>query len=167
MSKLLTIGIDEIQTQDLHLRSKSRPITTIDENIHILAGALIEVLANTPHGTGLSAIQIGVPLRIFIINMSRTPGKETIMVNPIVEKISGRWETRQEGCLSLPNYKGPVSRKSRILVRAGDLHGAEFHYFAKGYEAAVIQHEVDHLDGIFYWDRMPIGAKPLPLPLKD
>ncbi|HDZ02285.1 MAG TPA: hypothetical protein ENH52_12675 [Nitrospirae bacterium] len=66
--------------------------------------------------------------------------------------------TRNEGCLCLPDYSGPVKRRNKIKFQAYDLHGNKFLYSAMGYEAAVIQHEFDHLNGILFWDHIVSGA---------
>jgi peptide deformylase len=86
-----------------------------------------------------------------------------IMIDPEVVSISGRLITRSEGCMSLPDYKGDLTRRNEITIRGYHPQGHEFQISARGYEANVIQHEIDHLNGILYWDRMPDGLRPQPL----
>jgi len=124
---------------------------------------LLKTLYSIEYATGLSAIQIGIPVQVAVINLSRIPGNEIILIDPVIVSVSGRLTTRAEGCLSLPHYKGPVTRRNKITIRAFNIEGNEYTLFSAGYEAAVLQHEMDHLSGLFYWDRMAHGLRPEPI----
>jgi peptide deformylase len=145
------------------LRRVSRPARGADINIRDVIDRLLKTLYSVEHGRGISAVQIGIPVRVIIVNISRIPGQEMIMVDPEVVSISGRLVTRSEGCMSLPDYKGDLARRNKITIKGYDPAGAEFQVSARGYEANVIQHEIDHLNGILYWDRMTDGLRPEPI----
>lgn len=151
---ILTTHISDLQCPESKLRVQSVPSADFDGSISYVVSELIEALSAVDYGTGLSAIQIGMPVRVAIITLDRPPGDEMVLVDPVVISISGRRVTRSEGCLSLPRYKGSVIRRNKITFSAHDLNGKPYTYSAKGYEAAIIQHELDHMDGLFFWDRM-------------
>lgn len=151
---ILTTRISDLRCPQSRLRTRSSPAADFDGSISYVVSQLIETLSAVNYGTGLSAIQIGIPVRVAIINLDRPTGSELVLIDPEVISISGRRVTRSEGCLSLPGYKGSVVRRNKIIFSALDLNGQPYTYSAKGYEAAIIQHELDHMDGLFFWDRM-------------
>jgi|GEM_PF-6334886 len=151
---LIETNLESLADLSNPLRAISSPLMEINQSIHDLVHHMMAIMATIPYATGLSAIQIGLPLRLAVINMERVPGQDIVIINPRVLKIWGRPTTRTEGCLSLPHYKGPVRRRNRISVAATDLQGVSFELEAKGYFAAVLQHELDHMDGVLYLDRM-------------
>ena len=140
-----TIPFVDIKAQYQALKSE------IDANIHKLVEDMIETMHDA-HGVGLAANQVGVPLRIAIIQL---PDDEepTVLINPEVVRREGEREV-QEGCLSIPDVRGRVPRHGRISVSATSREGTPYEFEAEGFDARVIQHEVDHLDGILYVDRM-------------
>ena len=142
------------------LRQTSAPITTIDGSVRELVAELRRVLAAIPHGEGLAAVQIGVPLQLAIVNAARTPESEIILINPRVMSLSGRLVVRREGCLSLPDHAAPVRRRNKVAVETLTLDGEVTTVKRKGFEATVIQHELDHMAGLFYWDRLEHGTVP-------
>lgn len=153
---IITVNVDDRSCARSVLRSKSAPVRDFAAtDIESVISKLRETLASVEYGTGLAAIQIGIPYRIAIVNLTRTRAGERIFINPVLRSVSGRLVARQEGCLSLPNYKGPVVRRNKIRIAYANASGACSEYNCAGYEAAVIQHEMDHMDGILYWDRMP------------
>jgi peptide deformylase len=141
---------------------QSRQVEHLDGDLACLVRDLVDTLASVSYGRGLAAIQIGVPLRVFVTNMSGLGQDLRVFINPKIETLSGRATTRREGCLSLPDHKAGVTRRNKVVIRATDHRGHDFVHVARGYEAAVIQHELDHLDGIFYWDRNGTREGPLP-----
>lgn len=159
-ANLLTVSSINIGFTDSILRQTSQIVNFSNVDVLSIINAMRQVMYHINYAAGISAIQIGIPLRISIVNISRSPSKEIVLINPIVISISGRFVKRSEGCLSLPNFKGFVARKNNIEIEACTQHGDKFRHKATGYESAVIQHELDHLDGIFYWDRMKDTAKP-------
>lgn len=165
-SKIITVSPSDLKCPNSPLRQVSRPVRGTDINIRAVVEELLRALYSVEHGRGISAVQIGIPVQIIVVNISRIPGNEIIMIDPTVISISGRFVTRSEGCMSLPDYKGNLARRNKIAIKGYDPDGSEFQVSTKGYEANVIQHEVDHLNGILYWDRMPDGLHPEPIKVK-
>jgi peptide deformylase len=115
----------------------------------------------TAHGAGLAAPQIAVPLRVVVFGYSdpslRNPRypdadavPQTILLNPVLEPLSPEKEEGWEGCLSVPGLRGVVERYTRLRYRGYDLDGRPIERVAEGFHARVVQHEVDHLDGVLY-----------------
>lgn len=111
------------------------------------------------NGVAIAAPQIGVPLRIFIVHNTSTDKKDAgvipdlVAINPRIIKISKRKHVRGEGCLSVPEHYGVVSRATNATIRAYDEQGKEYERGAGGLLAQIFQHEVDHLDGLLFVDR--------------
>jgi peptide deformylase len=105
-------------------------------------------------GIGLAATQLGVLHRVLVYR-AYSDDPLTALVNPVIEWSSEDLETLEEGCLSLPGVHVEVERPAQVRVRASDVEGKEIVVEAEGLEARVIQHEVDHLDGIMILDRIP------------
>ena len=165
---IILVSPADLKCDDSPLRLHSGPVAEINDEVRVIAARMADVLlTKSPHGTGISAIQIGIPLRIVLLNHTRRSGAEIVLINPIPIQIFGRPFQRKEGCLSLPNYHGEVTRRNKIRVRATDLCGQELIYSTSGYEATVVQHELDHLDGILYWDRMTNDERPQARPMRD
>jgi peptide deformylase len=138
------------------LRQKSEPITEWDEKLDTLIRDMSETLYHVP-GLGLAAVQVGGPLRLFVYDMNIQEKKGnpalTVLVNPVISHTEG--ETREEeGCLSLPEYREILTRASRVAVKALDRKGQEIEVIGEGLLARLIQHEMDHLDGILMIDRL-------------
>jgi peptide deformylase len=122
---------------------------------------LVETMRDA-NGAGLAAIQVYEPIRIVAIEVSgdnpRYPYKPkiplTILVNPVLEPLDEETFDNYEGCLSVPNLRGIVKRHAHVRVRAWDRHGAEIDRVARGISAGTYQHEVDHLDGTIFVDRV-------------
>ncbi len=142
------------------LRAKARPVSDpTDPAIRRLARDMIETMLDAP-GVGLAAPQVHEPLRLIVVRVPAdradgAPVPETVLVNPELEPIGGGVELGWEGCLSVPGLRGIVPRHARVLYRALDLEGNRIKGEAAGFHARVLQHEVDHLDGVLYLDRMP------------
>lgn len=158
-----------LKSTDPNLRLKSLTVKKIDKKITELITDLKDTLRaqKDPEGVGLAAPQIGRKLRIFIFDYEKT---NRVIINPKVlsiskTKISSSKKTRKkeilEGCLSLPNYYGPLDRSNRIkieyLTETGEKKTEEF----KGFYAQIIQHEMDHLEGVLFVDRILQQNKPL------
>ncbi len=121
---------------------------------------LIETMRDE-NGAGIAAPQVGVLKRIFImecLNNPRYPDNEefplTIVVNPTIEVIEEDYLESWEGCLSIPGLRGMLPRHNRVTLSGYDKEGVEFSKVIEGFEAVVAQHELDHLDGILFIDRM-------------
>ena len=115
---------------------------------------MIETMYAAP-GIGLAAPQVGVPLRLFVLDLSvgRNPADLHAFVNPEVVERSGL-QVEEEGCLSLPGFTATVLRPARIVVRGADRHGVVRSVEGTGLMARALQHELDHLDGLLYIDRL-------------
>lgn len=107
------------------------------------------------NGVGLAANQVDLPLRLFVVNLAAKPdeGEELVFINPVVSRPKGSDE-REEGCLSMPEVYGPVIRPDTVELHAFTLSGDELNLKLDGMLVRVVQHEVDHLDGILFTDRM-------------
>jgi peptide deformylase len=132
------------------LRTKAKRVSHIDRSIQKLIDDMIETMRAAP-GVGLAAPQVGVPLRLAVIEVD---DKITVIINPEIVKTSGEYQL-DEGCLSVPGFWGQVVRHERVSVKALDRHGKEQRIRdAEGLFAQALQHEIDHLDGHLYVDRM-------------
>lgn len=136
---------------DTVLRQKAKRVTRIDDSIQKLIDDMIDTLHADPNRGGLAAPQIGVLLRVAIIEL---PGQELItMINPeIIERQGER--VVQEACLSVPGYYGEIKRSEAVKVKAQDRHGRKFRLKATGLLAQALEQEIEHLDGILYIDHV-------------
>lgn len=114
-------------------------------------------------GVGLAANQVGLNERIAVINVdpAAREGEQVILINPEIIEKSEALEEGDEGCLSIPDIVGPVKRHSKIKVKNFDLDGSEYTFEADGLLAVAIQHEIDHLDGKFFSDKMDVVNRTL------
>ncbi|CAO3422226.1 peptide deformylase [Azospirillum doebereinerae] len=141
------------------LRAVAQPIANpTDPDIARLAADMIDTMIDAP-GVGLAAPQIDVSRRIVVFRVPADRGEgesvaTTVLINPIIEPLDGGMELGWEGCLSIPGLRGLVPRHSRIRYRGVGLDGQPIEREAGGFHARVVQHEVDHLDGVLYIDRM-------------
>lgn len=145
------------------LREKARRVRKIDDSIHKLIEDMWETMYDAP-GVGLAAPQVGIPLRIVVIHV---PDYEPIaLVNPEIVKRSGE-RTLDEGCLSVPGYRGEITRSVKVLAKGIDPEtGKEVRVRAQDHiMAQALEHEIDHVNGILYIDYLP-GPEAL-VPLAD
>ena len=140
------------------LRQKSEPVTSFDDSLRKLAADMHQTMAEE-HGVGLAAPQVGILQRMVVIHIPEDYGEEgdpeqiLTLVNPEILKAGGR-ELDFEGCLSFPDLIGEVPRYGWVNVRTQDEYGKSRRFKARGILARVIQHEIDHLDGVLFFDRM-------------
>ena len=134
------------------LRRQAKKVRRPDESIRRLVDDMIESMV-AAQGVGLAAPQIGVGLRVVVIGM---PDEEPFaLLNPVVVKRSGERRMEGEGCLSVPGYRGELTRSQRVVVKAMDLDGSEVRIRAEeNLLAQALEHEVDHINGILYVDRL-------------
>jgi peptide deformylase len=133
------------------LRQKAKRVSQIDRALQKLIDDMIETMKAAP-GVGLAAPQVGVPLRLAVIEVDETI---TVIMNPEIVKMSGEVEL-DEGCLSVPGFWGRLPRAERVSVKALDRNGKDLRIRdAEGLFAQALQHEINHLDGQLYIDRMP------------
>jgi peptide deformylase len=132
------------------LRNKAQPVREVDDKVRQLAADMLETMYAAP-GIGLAAIQVDVPLRVVVIDVSDTNDAPLCLINPEILELSGV-EQMEEGCLSVPGFYESVSRAERVRVRALGRDGKPFEIDADGLLAVCIQHEIDHLDGKLFVD---------------
>ena len=131
------------------LRKKSRVVENYDEKLHQLLDDMVETLHHVG-GLGLAAPQVGVLKRVCIVEYDDMLYE---LVNPVLVKSSGKC-VDNEGCLSVVGFRGLVERPEKIVVEYFDRHGVKHTQRAEGYFARVFLHEMDHLDGILFADKM-------------
>jgi peptide deformylase len=137
------------------LRWKSRPVKEIDASLRKIVAEMFELMY-AHKGIGLAANQVGLPYRLFVLNLTGEADKkdqEVVFVNPEILKRKGTTEG-EEGCLSFPGLYAPVKRAAEVVVEAFDLSGQVFEYQLDELAARAVQHEVDHLDGVLFIDRL-------------
>ena len=134
------------------LRKQCQIIKNIDGELVTLSEDMIETTLAAP-GVGLAANQIGIPWRLFVVNMGVETDKDNLitLINPEITAMEGN-EMGEEGCLSIPDVIAEVNRATQIEVKAIDLNGNDIRFEAKGYLARALQHEMDHLNGVLFWD---------------
>jgi peptide deformylase len=142
---------------DPKLRQRSEEIGEIGDDLRQLVADMTETMADAS-GAGLAAIQVGVPVRLFIVDGHVTGGAEDsppkVFINPEILAISDESQTGDEGCLSFPDVFVPVKRGMRAKVRARDLDGNVFEAEGEGLYARALQHETDHLNGRLLIDQV-------------
>ena len=136
---------------DPTVRQKAKKVGKVDGQIRSLFTDLVETMRAAP-GVGLAAPQVGVPLRVAVVEVEKTL---YTLVNPEILEYSEETQTGPEGCLSIPGYWAEVTRPLQVRVRALDRSGKRFTTTAEGFLARAFQHEIDHLDGVLYIDRLP------------
>ena len=136
------------------LRKQCQIIKNIDGELVTLSQDMIETTLAAP-GVGLAANQIGIPWRLFVVNMGVETDKDNLitLINPEITAMEGS-EMGEEGCLSIPDVIAEVNRATQIEVKAIDLNGNDIRFEAKGYLARALQHEIDHLNGVLFWDSL-------------
>ncbi len=141
------------------LRFESLPIKRVDRQLRMFADEMLELMY-AHQGVGLAANQVDLPIRMFVMNTSgqRGEGEEWVLLNPVIGRPKGSEEDR-EGCLSLPGVSGNVQRPRQIRFHAFDLKGNEIDWTVDGFDARVLQHETDHLNGTMFFDRMSDDAR--------
>ncbi len=140
------------------LKQVSEPVREIDEGLRAFVRDLEETMHAGPGGVGIAAPQVGRLLRVAIVDCSRTrkpvPNHgRMVLINPEIT----RWEgmaVGREGCLSVPDYTGNVIRAEAVRVEAMNEQGEPVAYDCEGFEARAVQHELDHLDGLLFLDRL-------------
>ncbi len=140
------VGLDERV-----LRQKTKRVGKVDASVRKLIDDLVETMRAAP-GVGLAAPQVGVGLRVAVVELEK---KVYTLVNPEIVEASEETQTAPEACLSIRGFWAEVTRAMRVRVRALDRRGKRYTVSAEGFLARAFQHEIDHLDGILYIDRLP------------
>jgi peptide deformylase len=136
------------------LLQKAEPIKDIDSTVQRLIQDMIDTMYLAP-GIGLAANQVGKPIRLIVFDVSpkdqdRNP---SVILNPEIVEAEGE-QTLEEGCLSVPEYYSDVKRSAKVIVRGLDAEGKQVEVCGEGILATVLQHEIDHLDGILFIERI-------------
>lgn len=131
------------------LRTKAKEVDTITDATKKLVSDMFETMYDAP-GLGLAAPQIGISLRIVVIDVDDNP---ITLINPVIVEKTGT-QTREEGCLSIPGERYDVQRAAFVRVRALNLDGQEFEVTGEELMATALQHELDHLEGILFTDKL-------------
>jgi peptide deformylase len=143
--------------RDLHLlgspvlRQRSVEVGAVDDEVRRLVDDMFETM-DASKGIGLAANQVGVARRVAVVDAD---GDRFAMIDPVIVEADGR-STAEEGCLSIPEIYGDVTRPERVVVEALDQEGNRYRREATGLKARAIQHEIDHLDGILFLDHLSL-----------
>jgi len=137
------------------LRHRSRPLTAIDKDVRLQAGHMLELMYEN-RGLGLAANQVAWPFQLIVLNETADPAQrdfEHVLINPVVLDRKGTMEG-DEGCLSFPDLYQKVRRARTVKVQAYDLEGRPVEIVCSDMPSRILQHEIDHLEGVLYIDRM-------------
>ena len=150
--------LDIISIPDERLKQVSEPVKTFDDELRLFIDDLEETRQAGPGAVGIAAPQVGCFQRIIIVDVSKMKKPVPnhgymVLVNPEITHWEG-YEIGREGCLSVPDYTGNVIRATHINLKAQDAYGEPLEFEMEGFEARAIQHELDHLDGMLFIDRV-------------
>ena len=148
--------LDIVTYPDPRLKERCAPVAEITDEIRELAANMTETMYAAP-GVGLAAPQVGRSLRMLVMDPGVQEGERAprVLINPELEPLGEVITSEQEGCLSVPlNYRADVPRYSKVRLRATALDGTPIDEELEGFPAVVLQHEVDHLDGTLFIDRV-------------
>jgi peptide deformylase len=137
------------------LRQVSAKVEQVNDDVRRLADDMLATMYDAP-GIGLAAIQVGVPLRMLVIDLSKEGEDKApqVFINPEVVTLSDERSVYEEGCLSIPDYYAEVERPARVGIRHIGLDGQERIVDAEGLLATCLQHEIDHLNGVLFIDHI-------------
>lgn len=137
------------------LRKHCAPVGEIDNYVRGVVQDLIDTLHSDTLSVGLSAPQVGYNIAVSVINLDKTNNKDDlVLINPIVISETGQWDIKYESCMSIPHKKGLVKCRKKVVVKYLSLDGIEKEIKATSFEARVLLHEIDHLNGVLFSDRM-------------
>jgi peptide deformylase len=149
--------LDVLQYPDSRLKQVSAPVIVFDAALHAFLADLEATMRAGPGSVGIAAPQVNHFLRIVIVDVSSKPKIPQHgclrLINPEIVQRAGEVKGR-EGCMSVPDYTGTVVRAHSVRVRAQDANGQRREFDCEGYEARAVQHEIDHLDGLLFLDRV-------------
>ena len=149
--------LDILKYPDEALKQVSEPVELFDEQLQNFLADLEETMRAGPGGVGIAAPQVGYFKRIAIVDVSSRPKIKhngcMILINPEIKTWEGM-KIGREGCMSVPDYTGNVIRAEKITLQACNAQGELIDYECTGYEARAVQHELDHLDGLLFLDRL-------------
>ncbi len=151
-----------VEYPDKRLRLKSKDVTLFDADLHELLDSMYPIMINT-NGIGLAAIQVNHPIKALILNIPDEEGEQPLenlleIINPVVTKQKGE-TVYQEGCLSVPKFYEDIKRHETLTLHYQDRNGNTKSLEADGLLAIAIQHEIDHLDGILFIDKLSYARR--------
>lgn len=135
------------------LRQRAQPVSPADPDIRELVDDLFETM-RAAKGVGLAANQVGVAQRVAVVDVGEELGRPLVLINPRIVEVGDETETAEEGCLSIPDIFSDVDRAHTIVLEALDRDGQPYRITVTGFKARAVQHEIDHLDGILFLDRL-------------
>lgn len=155
-----------VMLPDPVLARPAAPVGPIDDAARALAQDLIDTMRASSHSVGIAAPQIGVPLRAFALDITghrkaRSCHGELVLFDPEIVRAEGR-DVGREGCMSVPDLTGDVARATLLVVRGTDPDGSELVLECDAFEARAVQHELDHLDGHLFLDRVVAADRVFP-----
>lgn len=154
-ANIIQLDKDDFYKKDVSLRNKSSLITDFGSEFQEEADILIETFRKWKIAVGLSAPQIGIFKRFSIINLDKSNiDDDLIIVNPVILSLSGKKDIKKESCMSLPQVRGDVERRDKLHLSYQDRFGNTNEIKLEGFKSRVVLHEIDHLDGILFVDRM-------------
>jgi len=147
--------LDIITYPDKRLRRKAAPVETVDDEVRQIIADMAETMYAAP-GLGLASVQVGIDKRIIIYDISGPEDnpKLEVLINPEIVESEGTQLSESEGCLSVPDFRSDVKRFERVKVEALDRDGRPIEINTDGLHAIVLQHEIDHLDGVLFIDKI-------------
>lgn len=143
------------------LRHKAEPITALSKEIELLAGGMLELMYRH-EGLGLAAPQVAAPVRLLVMNFAADPAQkehEFVAINPVIVELGKQILDDREGCLSFPDLYAKVRRAKKVKVQAYNLRGELYEMVCEDLPARVWQHEIDHLDGTLFIDKMGLVGR--------
>ena len=135
------------------LRQRAQPVAKVDAETQRLVDDMFETM-RAAKGVGLAANQVGVAQRVAVVDVGDEFPPPLVLINPRIVELGTEVETAEEGCLSIPEVFGEVERAASLVLEALDREGKPYRIPVSGYKARAIQHEIDHLDGILFLDRI-------------
>ena len=156
--------LEILKYPDARLKQESEPVEVFDDALRAFIADLEETMRAGPGGVGIAAPQVARFERIVIVDVSCKPkikhNGNMILINPEIVEWDG-FKVGREGCMSVPDYTGNVIRAEKIKLEAFDVFGQKNEFACEGYEARAVQHEIDHLDGLLFLDRLVSRKKDL------
>jgi len=150
--------LDIITCTDARLKQQSKKVTVFDSDLNTLIQNMFDSMY-AANGIGLAAIQVAVPLRLFVIDIPQTTECPLVCINPVISQRSRDTMEYNEGCLSLPGINYTITRPRSIEFSYTDINNQKVNIIATDLLSICIQHELDHLDGILFIERAPRRAK--------
>lgn len=147
--------LDILHYPDERLRKKARPVESVTDEIRQLVKDMLETMYDAP-GIGLAATQVNVHQRIVVIDVSEEHNEPLVLINPEITWLSDVKETMEEGCLSVPGIYDKVTRSDEIKFNALNEQGESYEMHATGLLAVCVQHELDHLNGRLFVDKLSL-----------